>query len=257
MGRQLGSGSRRTTSAIPIAGLCIVLGCASEGATDPARGGTGTPPSGSAGSSEPEAGAGGAASNAGDDASTGTGAAGTAGSAAGNPAQPAAGAAGDDGFAAQVPPPDPNLTFDWQQTRPGVGECQPGRYSGTFSCMYMQAAGFDPIEVTGPVDLVLERAQNGEFLEIADGRLEGFAQLIFGFTAQLAGRLDCTTNVLQAEAVDGVYGFGDPNLLPFGMFAGALTGTLDRTVVALDGDWDLTVVGGGACVGPWTARFVP
>jgi hypothetical protein len=256
MGRQRRSDSCARTCAALTASVCIVLGCASEGAPGAANGRNGAPSSGttgSSGSTEPGAGAG----SGGENAATGSGAAGHAGSAAGSPAQPAAGAGGDDGFATQVPPPDPNLTFDWQQTRPGAGECQPGRYSGTFSCMYVQAAGFDPIEVTGPVDLVLERAQSGEFLEIADGRLEGFAQLVFGFTAQLAGRLDCTTNVLQAEAVDGVYGFGDPNLLPFGMFAGALTGTLDRTVVALDGDWDLTVVGGGACVGPWTARFVP
>jgi hypothetical protein len=228
-----------------------LLGCASEGA--PAATAAGVPPGSMAGPSETAAGAGGAA---GDDATAGAGIPDSAASqAGGSAAQPSP---GDDGrFGAQMPPPDPNLTFEWEQTRPGAGECQPGRYSGTFSCLYMAAPGFDPIEVTGPVDLVLERSQNGEFLEITDGRLEGLAQLVFGFTAQLAGRLDCATDELQAEAVNGVYGFGDPNVLPFGMFAGALSGTLNRSLVALDGDWDLTVAGGGACVGPWTARLVP
>jgi hypothetical protein len=159
--------------------------------------------------------------------------------------------------------PDPKIVFDWEETRPGAGDCQAGRYAGTFTCNYTPA-GADPstaIEVTGPVEFELTRSQNGEFLEISQGRIEGFAALFVNFAAALSGKLDCSTNSLNAAAQDGIFGFGSASLLPAGTFVGTLTGMLDRSTTTLSGQWNITPGGdlaqGGECIGPWTAQWVP
>lgn len=192
------------------------------------------------------------------------GTAGTAGAAAALGTSGASGGtAGSTGTTASggLPPPDPNVSFAWPATLPGGNDdCRPGHYTGTFSCEYRPVpTDVDPLVIVeGPISLTLERSQDGEFLEIADGQLEGIAQLIIGFRSQLSGKLDCATGELTAAAVDGLYGFGDPAVLPFGTFAGTLTGTLDTTTGTLDGQWDLGVDGGGgACVGPWQANWAP
>jgi hypothetical protein len=161
---------------------------------------------------------------------------------------------------------DPNIVFQWEETQPGTQtatDCKAGRYEGTFTCTYLMP-GADPstgIEVTGPVVFELTRSQNGEFLEISQGQLEGFAALLINFTASLTGKLNCSTNSLDAAANQGMFGFGSAALLPAGAFAGSLTGTLDRTTTTLSGQWNLMLTdglaAGGACIGPWTAQWVP
>ena len=159
-------------------------------------------------------------------------------------------------------PLDPSITFDWPETSQGdqsQSSCQPGTYVGTFNCS-SQLNPFDPnatIEVTGPVMFTLTKSQNGEFLEISNGHLDGYAQLIINFAAALSGRLDCSTNRFDAMAVDGVYGLGDVNALPAGTFDGSLSGTLDPSTQVLSGEWVLTGEQGISCVGPWMATFMP
>jgi hypothetical protein len=162
-------------------------------------------------------------------------------------------------------PPDPNIVFQWEETQPGAQtatDCKAGRYEGTFTCIYLMP-GADPstgIEVTGPVVFELTRSQNGEFLEISNGQLEGYAALLINFTASLTGKLNCSTNSLDAAADQGTFGFGSAALLPAGAFAGSLTGTLDRSTTTLSGEWNLMLTdglaAGGACIGPWTAQWV-
>jgi hypothetical protein len=177
----------------------------------------------------------------------------------------AAGSTGSNGTTSggSLPPPDPSVSFDWPASLPGgEDDCRPGHYDGTFSCEYrMLPTDVDPLVIVeGPISLTLERSQDGEFLEISDGQLEGIAQFVIGFRSKLSGKLDCATHQLTADAVDGLWGFGDPAVLPFGAFAGTLTGTLEPTTGALDGSWNLGVdpgSGGGACVGPWQANWAP
>lgn len=189
--------------------------------------------------------------------STGRGAPGDAGSSA--PPTPPAG-----GFAAKQTPPDPKITFDWTETQPAQGGqdtsgCQPGTYTGTFTCEYFLDPS-DPssgMEISGPVAFTLTKSQNGEFLEISNGHLDGFAGAVINFTSELAGKLDCSTNSLEAVAVNGAYGIGDVNALPTGTFAGSLSGMLDRSSKTLSGTWDLTGDQAISCKGPWTATFMP
>lgn len=164
------------------------------------------------------------------------------------------------GFASMQTPPDPKITFDWMETQPGGGgDCKPGTYSGTFSCDYLLDPN-DPttaMQVSGPVVFTLMKSQNGEFLEISNGRLDGFAMLFINFTSELSGKLDCSTDSFDAMAVNGVYGFGDVNALPTGTFQGTLSGMLDRSSLTLTGTWSLTGDPGITCTGPWMATFQP
>ena len=156
---------------------------------------------------------------------------------------------------------DPAVRFDWDESAPNNAlACKPGKYVGTFQCTYI-ADEMNPdlfsVSVEGPIELHLQRSVDGEFLEISDGVLFGVAQDVFGFTAKLSGRLDCSTLQLTADAQEGVYGFGDPAVFPIGTFMGTLGGTLDGMTGSMKGDWKLGVDMGGSCNGPWMASFAP
>jgi hypothetical protein len=258
----------RFVSSLACLGLGWV-GCGS-GATAPSD------PNRIASAVQPSGAAGGAARAAGTGAriDTGAGVAGRMGS-EGQPTQGSAGRAPASdagsgaqstppagGFAANQTPADPTITFDWMETRPGGqsdSDCKPGTYAGSFTCEYLLDAS-DPstaMEISGPVAFTLMKSQNGEFLEISNGHLDGFAGGFINFTAELSGKLDCSMNSFDAMAVNGVYGLGDVNALPTGTFAGSLSGTLDRSTLTLSGTWILTGDQAISCKGPWMATFQP
>jgi hypothetical protein len=120
--------------------------------------------------------------------------------------------------------------------------------------------GPGPILV-GPITLTLTKSQNGEFLEISDGQLDGLAEGIYNIHARIDGKLDCSTSKLDAMTVDGVYGFFDANLVPMGTVEGTVSGTLERESATLGGTWNIhwTRDGGdnGTCNGPFTATRMP
>jgi len=158
-------------------------------------------------------------------------------------------------------PPDSNIHFDWEETLPGRKLCEPGHYVGTFMCDIVLSNGF-VAHIKGPVELTLAKSQNGEFLELSDAHIEGFALFVFNFRAELAGRLECATRRLDAMAARGSVGLGDADLLPVLGFEGQLHGALDETGDVLSGEWSFPVSTSteelGVCTGPWTAtRMVP
>ena len=181
----------------------------------------------------------------------------------------------DNGPAAQPAPMafvpkadlDPNVQFDWPATVPGEGGCEPGTYTGTFMCELVATAESGlplppdgtAIVVSGPITLVFERSMDGEFLELADARMEGVAQDIIGFTSGLEGRLECAGQTFSAVA-SGEYGLGLPIGIPLGAFNGTMDGTLDSSTQVLSGEWALTgdwAAGLQECAGPWMATLSP
>ena len=112
--------------------------------------------------------------------------------------------------------------------------------------------GLPPFTVSGPVSFTLAQSENGEFMKITDGILEGNA-MGYVFTAALAGQLDCDTNEFAADALNGTYGTPPFN----GTFAGDLSAQLDRTSQTLNGSWSLSPNGFQPCVGPWSATRIP
>jgi hypothetical protein len=168
-------------------------------------------------------------------------------------------------------PPDPSIMFNWQETQPGPTNCQAGHFVGTFMCTFSPGqdavtntntdAGANAAVLTGPVEFTLTKSQNGEFLEISNATINGYALALLNFNARLAGQLDCSTNKLAANAEDGAVGLGDAMILPILMFSGTLTGALDTTGDALMGDWSFLVTNQGdtlgVCTGPWTATRMP
>jgi len=155
-------------------------------------------------------------------------------------------------------PPNPNIMFDWQEAAPGKPQnCAPGHYVGTFTCD-LRTQDLGTAHIMGPVELTLAESQNGEFLEISDARISGYALLFLNFKATLAGRLECTTRKLDAMAIDGAVGLGSAELLPVLGFSGQLSGELSAAGDVLSGTWSFPVTLGdgsqlGTCIGPWTA----
>jgi hypothetical protein len=202
-----------------------------------------------------DAGAAGAGNNS-PDAGTGAGGGGTSGNSVGSAGTSSLGA--QPGTFEPNADLDPSAAFVWKESLPGQGTCKPGKYTGTFTCDYKQMGKTDVLTmVSGPVTLTLTKSMSGEFLEVSDGKLDGVAQGIFGFTATLSGKLDCSSLAFTADAVGGVYGFGDPKIFPVGTFMGGLTGTLNTATLVLSGEWSLTENSGGTCIGPWTASYTP
>jgi hypothetical protein len=155
------------------------------------------------------------------------------------------------------------IVFSWpESTSAGPAtSCKAGHYVGTFECNYRAAGTPDssaPFLVNGPVDMTLNQSQSGEFLEVSGGTLTGAAVLIISFTANVIGKLNCSTGMFDGSLTNGVYGFPG---LPAGKFAGPMRATYSATGPALiNGTWELqqqSAGSAGSCVGTWTAKWQP
>jgi hypothetical protein len=147
------------------------------------------------------------------------------------------GSAGGVGGSAGGLPPDPtsgepfagydsSVTFDWPQST-AVGSCKAGHYQGSFAGIYSPAIAVAPapIPVAGNIDLILAQSADGEFFEITDGKVSGVADLLFPFSADVKGTLNCTTSKLEGGFLsNGTYIVG---IIPYA-FEGPITGTYDK-----------------------------
>jgi len=149
-------------------------------------------------------------------------------------------------------PYDTNVHFDWPSTTPMAGHCQPGSYSGNFTCDLSGGTGL--FTIMGPVQFTLSPSSSGEFLTISGGTLDFDTQVGLGnfpATAGLSGQLDCEMNELHAKVENGV-GSSVP-------FYGQMDGRLDRLTETLTGTWTLasgtdpTVPSLISCTGTWSA----
>jgi hypothetical protein len=179
----------------------------------------------------------------------------SAGSRGDAPEFPAAGPASAQGHY------DPSVTFEFPETAPGDRPCKAGRYTGMFDGFYAPGVAVwpSPIPVFGDIQIVLEETQDGEFLAIGDGTLEGVALGLFPFQARISGRVNCSAGLLEDGFLnDGVYIVG---VLPY-TFSGPFTADFDPlTNSFVDGrwivgepDWATRTYGGE---GTWQASWVP
>ena len=165
---------------------------------------------------------------------------------------------------------DTSVVFDWPETIPGQAKpCKAGHYTGTFACNYQPAGTPDGsaggLPITGPIDFTLQQSQNGEFLEVSGGTLDGLALLAIHFKATIVGKLSCSTGAFAGNLENGSYAID-----PFpagGTFVGPMSGfsssTPPCTGICLSGNWALHETGAagtnhiGTCAGTWTATLQP
>jgi len=150
------------------------------------------------------------------------------------------------------------VTFDWPETLPGTGTCQAGHYQGDFVGLFASSMTVfpAPIPVAGNVDLTLQESANGEFFEIAGGKVAGVADLLFPYEADIVGRLNCTTRKLENAALKNGHYLVGVFVLPF---EGPLNSDYDTlTLSFVNGTWDVKepnpTYGG---FGTWNAKRVP
>jgi hypothetical protein len=164
--------------------------------------------------------------------------------------------AGSGGSGAE---PGSDITFDWPETDPSQKlSCKAGHYLGAFNGIYTSPATFVgvPVPVSGNVDLWLAESANGEFFEIADGKVSGVADFVFPFSADLKGELNCVTSKLEnGQLENGQY-------VAFGVtyaFSGPVDAGYDKLTSAfVNGTWNVkeqNPVFGGS--GTWTASWTP
>jgi hypothetical protein len=231
-----------------------------------ARGGNGgaSTSGGTAGSTTDTTGSGGSVGGTGASGGTGgsTGGTGASGGAGGTGATGGSGGAGatDAGGAGRPPTdagPKPDVTFDWPETVPGL-KCKPGRYQGTFTGTYASSAAVIPlpVPVSGDINLTLVQTANGEVLEITNGKLSGTADLVFPFSADLIGKLNC-----KVSKLDPATALKNGNYVVLGInfsFEGSFLGDYDKVTSAfVNGSWDVKepnpIYGG---TGMWTATWI-
>jgi hypothetical protein len=154
---------------------------------------------------------------------------------------------------------DPSA-FSWPEATADGGAsrlCKPGHYVGTYTCMItapagQPAAGF---QLTGPVDLTLGEAQEGEFLVVSGGTLKTSAGLL-SLEGSLTGKLDCQTGKFEGALDAGQLSI--PPFPPGGTVDGTLSGVYVPATNGMDGTWVMT--GGSSfpgygCEGPWTLTW--
>lgn len=87
-----------------------------------------------------------------------------------------------------------SVTFDWQETVPGSGSCKAGHYAGVFDGFYnspVMVASPVGIPLVGTVEFDLFQIGNGEFFEIRDGKMDGFALGFVPYNCDIKGTIDC------------------------------------------------------------------
>lgn len=112
------------------------------------------------------------------------------------------------------------------------------------------------IPIDGPVDLVLNRGQSGEFLTVSGGTLKSAAAGFFQLSADITGQLDCTTGVFTGHVTMGEVSI--PPLPPGGNFDATMNGALDGANQSMSGSWLLTgttTLQGWFCTGPWNVSY--
>lgn len=172
------------------------------------------------------------------------------GASASAPSVVAAAAGGNAMRAAPDEGLDPKISFAWPQTAPRAdARCEPGLYTGTYHC-----EAFDTVPFDGEVNFRFERSADGEFLELADGKLDGQWNDTYDFSSGLKGRLDCSTLSFSADVVDGGWApiGAFQGVLASGMFTGMLTGTLDPNTMQISGEWQMLSDVIVDCKGPWS-----
>ena len=156
--------------------------------------------------------------------------------------------------------------FDWQRTMPMSGSCEAGHYEGTFDGIYgpsiivvadLKVIPVFPIDLPGSPGLAfdLTREGNGEVFTVKNGKMNGNALGAFPFTADIVGKLDCSTMKFDAKLVNGSYFIGP---LEF-RFEGPILADYDKSSHTLvNGTWKVTEPdypsAGGE--GTWTVHWV-
>jgi hypothetical protein len=245
-----------------LASLAVACSDSSEPLSKSSRGGSGgtsTTSTGSGGTAGRGASGGSGGSTGGSGGSSG-GSGGTTGGSGGASGGAAGSAPIDAGGAAGNPPVSdggkPDIGFDWPETIPGL-KCKAGHYQGTFTGTYASSAAVIPlpVPVSGDINLTLVQSANGEVFEITNGTLSGTADLIFPFSADLVGRLNC-----KVSKLDPATALKNGNYVILGVnfaFEGSFLGDYDKVAVAfVNGTWDVKepnpTYGG---TGTWTANW--
>jgi hypothetical protein len=148
-----------------------------------------------------------------------------------------------------------DITFVWKKTPSGadLGGCLPGDYEGTFGGIYWSyIATLAPItDLSVPIadvelpdapsgfHFTVMPAEGGETVLKIKGVMNGNADLVFPFTSDIAGELDCRTKTFSAHMLNGVYSVLVQGLVAQN-FVGVMNGSYDvRTHTFVDGVWDV------------------
>ena len=144
-----------------------------------------------------------------------------------------------------------DIMFEWQNAAPPLadGSCPPGQYEGNLQGWYSSilSPGGIPIPITN-LDLPgapsgfhfeLAPAQGGEITQAVRGEVNGLADGLFPFKAQIDGELNCRSGTFTGRLSTGHYSILVDGLLPQN-FEGVLSAHYDkRTRTFVNGVWDV------------------
>jgi hypothetical protein len=135
--------------------------------------------------------------------------------------------------------------FNWEETVPSEGTCEAGHYSGTFDGFYnspVMVASPVGIPVLGTVEFDLYQIGNGEYFEIRDGKMDGFALGFVPYSCDIEGTINCSGAQPKIEAY---LKNGNYFVVAFAyIFDGKIVGLYDKATATIGvpdmGQWAVT-----------------
>lgn len=144
-----------------------------------------------------------------------------------------------------------DITFSWNGVAPpgNDGSCPPGTYEGNLEGVYysilnptpigLPIANFDLPGQPSGFHFELAPAAGGETIQKVKGEVNGLADALFPFKAQVDGELNCRTATFTGTLHDGSYAILVDGLLPQ-KFEGVASAKYDkRTHTFINGSWDV------------------
>jgi hypothetical protein len=159
------------------------------------------------------------------------------------------------------PKPNSTINFNWTESIPGAGGCQPAMFTGRFFCQVATLTGV-PDQLNGVINVVLHGSSETQTLNIDGGQITVYDDnMVRIVIAPVSGGLECGNQRLKASIdatptdampVERQISWVNLNVQP--ITTGTLTGSLDPDLQQITGDLEINFAPTTRCVGEFSIK---
>jgi hypothetical protein len=161
------------------------------------------------------------------------------------------------------PKPNSSVSFNWTESIPGAGGCQPAMFTGRFFCQVATITGV-PDQLNGLITVLLRGSSETQTLDIDGAQIVVYDNNSIRIViAPLTGALECGNQRLRAT-IDATPSEAMPvdrqiswvNFTVQPITTGTLTGSLDPDLQQITGDLEIDFAPTTRCVGGFSIQGV-